>query len=74
MNSPTIESLHKRLLNAQKDIKLLKDATYADHRLMEKMDKRISINQEILKKLTNIVEQMNEHDIKTTTKEGKNIY
>ena len=67
MNSPTIESLHKRLLNAQKDIKLLKDAAYSEHRLMEKMDKRISINQEILKKLTNIVEQMNEHNIKTTT-------
>jgi len=70
MNEPT--SMHKRLLNAQKDIKLLKSAAYADHRLMEKMDKRISINQEILKKLTNIVEQMNEQNITTTTKGSTN--
>ena len=36
-----VEPMHKRLLAAQKDIQNLKNAAYADHRLIEKMNTRM---------------------------------
>ncbi len=51
MNKPT--ALEDRVLAVQKDVKKLKDAAYADHRLIEKLN-----NQHIalLKTVTNLVE------------------
>ena len=39
---PTLIGVHQRLLVAQKKIRLLSDAAYADHRLIEKMNQRIT--------------------------------
>ena len=60
MHTPTIETINQRLLNAQKDIKLLKNSAYADHRLMEKMDKKVSVLAEAGERLTKLVALMNE--------------
>jgi len=40
MNEPI--TLHARVLALQIDVKALKNAAYADHRLIEKMNQRIT--------------------------------
>ena len=58
------EPLHRRLLVAQKDILKLKNAAYANHRLMEKMDVRITNLAKLVTRLTTIVKTMDEDDNK----------
>jgi len=53
---PTTIGIHKRLLTAQKEIRHMKNAGYADYRLMEKMDERITILEKKILLVANAIE------------------
>ena len=64
MSLYTLETVHQRLLIAQKKIRLLSDAAYADHRLIEKLNNQLKINTTNIEKLIIVVRAMSEDDNK----------